>query len=73
MTPSSMTLHYLGAIEFTNASVSSLANYFINGELGTPNQSVSPVITLYVSALVPHATHTQTETNTFKKTAIFPK
>lgn len=45
MTPFSMTLHYLWAIEFTHAS--SLANCFINGELGTPYQSVSDEITHY--------------------------
>lgn len=57
MTPSSMTLHQLRAIEFTNSSFSSLDNCFINGELGTLNQSVLHVITLYVSMLLP-LTHT---------------
>lgn len=44
-----MTLLYLWAIESTNASFSSLANCFINGELGTPNQSVLSLMILQVS------------------------
>lgn len=66
MTPSSMTLHPLRAIEFTNSSFSSLDNCFINGELGTLNQSVLHVITLYVYTLLPL-------THTFFFQRLFPK